>query len=77
MSYNNRMMVTPRSGCRFETPDGLLTRGRSVPADHPLALANRGAFMNASDDCRPLVESTPKKKAKKVERFIGSDEASD
>lgn len=65
MSYTNRMMVTPRSGCRFETPDGLLTRGRSIPADHPLALANRGAFMNAPDGCSPLVEdAAPKKKAK-------------
>ena len=64
MSYSNRMMVTPRSGCKFDTPDGLLTRGRSVPADHPTALANRADFINAGESCTPLAEPATKKKTK-------------
>lgn len=84
MSYRDRMesMVTPRTGVSIETDDGRLTRGRSVPDNHPAVRANRAAFMRAPEGCVPLVEPKPAKKAKakkapKAERFIIDGEAAE
>ncbi len=79
MTYINRMesMVTPRTGYTFTVDGEVLTRGRSVPADHPVVRARRAAFMLATEGCVPLAAPKPKAKKKAKAEEPSTEEASE